>query len=208
MTVVASLFVSASRFSGCFCRRRGRLALLLRRGRCRLRSFRCGRCGLAVRLWLRCRRRRRFSLRRLLFLWWSSCLGGTWSLSFRLWSSAGASAVEHGHRFIHLNGVAFVKQNLRQGSGRRRRDFRIDFVRRDFKQRLISLDAIANLLQPLGYCSFRNGFTHLRHYHFCCHNCSNSNYLSTMTFFLLPFTLAPLLFALNCPLTVPSFRRL
>src|SRR5258708_3866309 len=48
---------------------------------------------------------------------------------------------------IDADGLAFLNQHLRQGSGSRRRDFGIYLIRGNFEERLIPLHAITGLLE-------------------------------------------------------------
>jgi hypothetical protein len=49
-----------------------------------------------------------------------------------------------------------LDDNLFNYSGNRRRDFGVNFVCGDFYKGFINIDAVANLLEPAGDCSFGN----------------------------------------------------
>jgi hypothetical protein len=61
--------------------------------------------------------------------------------------------------------LRFAVEDFHQDPGRRGRDFRIHLVRGNFKDGLITLDAVSNLLEPARHRSFSDGFAHLRHDH-------------------------------------------
>src|SRR5215475_7398193 len=76
---------------------------------------------------------------------------------------------EHG---IDRDRVALLRQNLGHHTGRRRRNFSVNLVGRNFQQRLVALHRVADLLQPFNNCSLSNGFAHLRHQDICGHSFS------------------------------------
>ena len=64
---------------------------------------------------------------------------------------------------VDLHGVAGFDLDLLQGAGRGRGDFGVNLVGGDFKQRLVALNFVAGLLEPLGDGSFEDRFPHLGH---------------------------------------------
>jgi hypothetical protein len=68
------------------------------------------------------------------------------------------------------HGLAFLDRDGRQHAGSRRRDFRIDLVGRDLKQRLVAIDGVADLLDPSDDRALGNRFAHLRHDNWCRHS--------------------------------------
>ena len=65
-----------------------------------------------------------------------------------------------------LDGLALRHEDFDQGSRRRRRDLGVHLVRGDLQDRLVPLDGVADLLQPLGNRALDDGFAHLGHRHF------------------------------------------
>ena len=64
---------------------------------------------------------------------------------------------------VHANGCSFGDFDFLQDSGGGRGNFGIDFVGRNFEERLVALDFVSGLLQPLGDGAFDDGFAHLGH---------------------------------------------
>ena len=64
---------------------------------------------------------------------------------------------------VDLHGVAGLDLDLLQRAGRRSGDFGVNLVGGDFEQRLVALDFVARLLEPLGDGSFEDRFPHLGH---------------------------------------------
>ena len=62
------------------------------------------------------------------------------------------------HRF------AFLDEDLRERPAARGRDLRVDLVGRDLEQRLVGIDVLALLLQPLRDRPLGDGHAHLRHH--------------------------------------------
>jgi hypothetical protein len=80
-----------------------------------------------------------------------------------------AIAVEHSHDRVHFHGLALFVLNVCERASRGRRNLGVDLIGRDFEQRLITFDVVANVLQPFCDGAFRDGFAHLRHYYFSRH---------------------------------------
>ena len=97
--------------------------------------------------------RGRSGCRRLLRLCFSRC------------GSSGAIRIDHGNDRLNRHGLALIHLDLFQHTGCRRRNFRVDFIRRNFKQGLIPLDLVARFFQPLGNSAFKNALAHLGHDH-------------------------------------------
>ena len=79
-------------------------------------------------------------------------------------SGGGASGVNHADDGLNGHGLAFADFDLFQHAGGGRRNFRVHLVGGDFKERLVALDLVTGLLEPLGDGAFENAFAHLRHY--------------------------------------------
>ena len=62
-----------------------------------------------------------------------------------------------------LHRLALGHRDLHQGARSRGRDLRIYLVRRDLQDRLVALDRVACLLEPLGDSALGDGLTHLGH---------------------------------------------
>ncbi len=75
----------------------------------------------------------------------------------------GAVGIDHRDDGLNGHGLPFGDLNFFQHAGRRRRNFRVDFVGGNFEQRLVALDLVAGLLQPFGDGAFENTFAHLGH---------------------------------------------
>ena len=71
---------------------------------------------------------------------------------------------------IHLYGIAGLDFDLLQRARGWGGDFGVNFVGRDFKQRLVALHLLARLLQPLGDGSFKDRLAHLGHDYICRHD--------------------------------------
>ena len=68
---------------------------------------------------------------------------------------------------VDADGCALGEFDLGQRTGGWRRDLRVHLVGGYLKERLVSLELVANLLEPLGDGAFGDGFPHLRHGHVC-----------------------------------------
>ena len=93
------------------------------------------------------------------------------SAAFAAGAGAGAaglrratSRIDHANNRLNRHRLAFADFNFLQHARRRRRNFRVDLIGGDFKQRLVALDFVAGLLQPLRDGAFKNAFAHLGHY--------------------------------------------
>ena len=73
-------------------------------------------------------------------------------------------SINHANDGLDRHGLAFSDLDFLQHACRRRRNFRIHFVSRNFKQRLIALDLVAGFLEPLSNRSLENAFAHLGHH--------------------------------------------
>ena len=62
-----------------------------------------------------------------------------------------------------LDGLAFLDEDLAEDAARVRGDLGVDLVGRDLEQRLVGLDRVADVLQPLRHRSLRDGDAHLGH---------------------------------------------
>ncbi len=135
--------------------------------------FFVSRSGSRCRLMLRLRRgsfgrrRRRFLFRRRR----SGLRRGN-----RLGSSGSRLTVrsDRAYHSIYLDGRAFGYLNILQHTGSRRGNLRIHLIGRNLKQRLVALNFVAGLLQPLGNCAFDDGFAHLRHHNVSRHSSFHS----------------------------------
>ena len=72
-----------------------------------------------------------------------------------------ANLGDHG---AHVHRVIFIGDDLQQNTGHRGWDFGIHLVRGDFQQRLIDLDLVTNLLEPLGHSAFCYGLAQFGHF--------------------------------------------
>jgi hypothetical protein len=72
---------------------------------------------------------------------------------------------DHRDHGVNLHGRTLGDLDLLECARRRRGNLRIHFVGRDLKQRLVAVDFVANLLQPLGQRSLGDRFAHLGHYY-------------------------------------------
>ena len=78
-------------------------------------------------------------------------------------SGAGAIGIDYANDGIDLDGGAFLHFHFFEHTTGGRRDFGVHFVGGDFEERLVALDTVAGLLQPLGDGAFNNGLPHLGH---------------------------------------------
>src|SRR5699024_2331669 len=62
-----------------------------------------------------------------------------------------------------VDGVVDLGEDLDQGAGDRRRNLGVDLVGGDLEQRLVNLDGVADLLEPLGDGALGDGLAQLRH---------------------------------------------
>ncbi len=76
------------------------------------------------------------------------------------------SAPDLRHYSVHLHRLALDGQDRREHAADRCRNLRVDFVGRDFKQRLIRLNRVADLLEPLRNRALKDRLAKLRHHHF------------------------------------------
>jgi hypothetical protein len=92
-------------------------------------------------------------------------------LPLRTWPGrfAGAACGDRAKQRAHFNGVAFVGNNLAQRSARRGRHFNRHLVGFQFDQRLVRLDRIARLLEPLPDGCLGDRFTQRRYADFVRH---------------------------------------
>ena len=100
--------------------------------------------------------------------WWSRAAGAAAVSAFagaawraRRWSRA--SFVDGADDGVDLHGRAFSNLDLLQRAGGGRRNLGVDLVGRDLEERLVALDGVARLLEPLGDGAFGDGFAHLGH---------------------------------------------
>jgi hypothetical protein len=63
-----------------------------------------------------------------------------------------------------LDGRALLREDLAQHAGSGCRDLGVDLVGRDLEQRLVAVDLVADLLEPLRNRSLGDGLAHLRHH--------------------------------------------
>src|SRR5262249_61711335 len=77
--------------------------------------------------------------------------------------------INHSDHRVDRHRLAFANLDLLQHARRRRWNFRVHLVRRNFEERLVALDFVTELLQPLSDRSFKNAFPHLGHYDIGCH---------------------------------------
>ncbi len=87
-------------------------------------------------------------------------------------SSACAVRADDGHYGLDGHGLPFGHLDFLQHAGGRRRNLRVHLVGGDLKQRFVTLDLVAGLLQPLGDGAFEDAFAHLGHDHIDCHGVS------------------------------------
>src|SRR5947209_11765399 len=79
------------------------------------------------------------------------------------WLRRSARPANHRNHGVHLDCRAFIGFDLAQDASGRRGDFGVYLVCRDFKQRLVALDFVADLLEPLGDSAFKDRLPHLGH---------------------------------------------
>ena len=82
------------------------------------------------------------------------------------WRSGGGSAIGFANdadNGVDLNGVAFGNFDFLEDAAGGGGDFGVDLVGGDLEERLVALDLVTGLLQPLGDGSFENRFAHLGH---------------------------------------------
>jgi hypothetical protein len=89
----------------------------------------------------------------------------------RGWSGSGGTsgAIDHGDDGLDRNGLTFGNLDFFEHASGRRRNFRVDFIGGDFKERLVAFDLVAGLFQPFGDGAFKDAFAHLGHDHIDCH---------------------------------------
>src|SRR5947208_13275876 len=64
---------------------------------------------------------------------------------------------------LHRDRLPFLHLDLRQHAGHGRRDLSVDLIGRDLEQRLVPLDFLANLLEPLADRALGDRLAHLGH---------------------------------------------
>ncbi len=74
------------------------------------------------------------------------------------------TTADHRDHGIDLYCVARFHFDRRKRSACRRRNLRVYLIGRNLKQRLVALDAVTHLLQPLGNRAFEDRLAHLRHH--------------------------------------------
>src|SRR5207244_8157260 len=133
---------------GVFCLLRAALETRLYSRWCGLtrRSYATRAIALRRRLW----RLNRFGCRR------GGCLRCRVSLRF-------SSRADHGDDAVDRNRLAFLRADLSEDTGGRRRDFSVDLVGRNFEQRFVAIDFVANLLDPADDRALGNRLAHLGH---------------------------------------------
>src|SRR2546425_8179499 len=67
------------------------------------------------------------------------------------------------HHAVDGNRLACVHTNLCEDAGNRRRNLCVDLVRRDFEERFIAIDLVADLLDPANNSALGDRLAHLRH---------------------------------------------
>src|SRR6185312_9443337 len=92
--------------------------------------------------------------------------------------SGSAALRDGGDDGIDSNRLTLFHLNLRERSGHGRGNLGVDLVGRDLEERLVALDGIARLLEPLGDGAFGDGFAHLGHNYVSRHEDSLSCYLA------------------------------
>ena len=94
-----------------------------------------------------------------------SCLFSRRRSGFRGSSGSRGVAVSGDDAYdgVDLDGVAGFDLDLLKSAGRGRGDFGVNLVGGDFEQRLVTLDFVAGLFEPLGDGSFEDRFAHLGH---------------------------------------------
>ena len=79
------------------------------------------------------------------------------------WRGGLAFSSDRADHGIDLHGGSGLDLDVLQRAGGRRGNFSINLVGGDFEQRLVALDFLARLLQPLGNGSFKDRLPHLGH---------------------------------------------
>ena len=83
------------------------------------------------------------------------------------------------HHGLDGDGLPFLDQDLGEHTSVRRGNFGVDLVGRDLEDRLVALDGVADLLEPLRQRALGDGFTHLGHYYIdLCHSSLHSAVMS------------------------------
>ena len=83
-----------------------------------------------------------------------------------------ASVTDRHERGADLDGLVLGDQDRLDHAGDRRRDLGVDLVGGDLEQRLVDLDAVADLLQPAGDRAFRDALAECRETDGFAHGCS------------------------------------
>ena len=81
----------------------------------------------------------------------------------RRWRELPAVAADHGDDGVDLDGGAGLGLDFGEDARGGRGDLGVDLVGGDFKKRLVALDFVSYLLEPLGNGAFEDGLAHLRH---------------------------------------------
>ena len=76
------------------------------------------------------------------------------------------AAADDGDDGVDRDGLAFGDLDLGEGAGGGRGDLGVDLVGGDLEERLVALDRVADLLEPLGDGALEDGLAHLRHQDF------------------------------------------
>ena len=104
---------------------------------------------------------------------WGSCCRGCGLCRGRCRSRCGCGGLRRcggsandGDNGVDGDGRAFLNFDFSEGAGDGRRDFCVDFVRGNFKDRLVAGDGVADFFEPLGDRALGDGLTHLRHHDF------------------------------------------
>ena len=84
-------------------------------------------------------------------------------------SSGSAGAIDDRDNGLDWNGLAFGNLDFFQHAGGGRRNFGVDLVGGNFKERLVALHLVTGLFQPLGDGAFEDTFAHLGHDYVDCH---------------------------------------
>src|SRR5258708_7595634 len=86
-------------------------------------------------------------------------------------SSFAGCAADDGDYGVDGDGLAFADLDLGEGSGDGRGDLGVDLVGRDLEDGLVTLDGVADLLEPFGDRALGDGLAHLRHHDLCTGTC-------------------------------------
>ena len=81
------------------------------------------------------------------------------------------AGADHGDDAVDRNRLAFLRANLGEHAGGRRRNLGVHLVGRDLEERLVALDRVADLLDPADDRAFGDRLAHLRHHDVGCHTC-------------------------------------